>query len=338
MSLADDCRALLRALPAVVNEPAANYPREEAARLWTALRSFPPDVDDAARAAGVDLWPAIERLSAVVTHPRSWRGHEATIAADLQAIIAACDGAPVAVAASATPEPVAMPDDRPLPVTGDRATNPAAIERATPGRHREAGFMYGQAGAWLESLDPALAERLHAIGEALRALHRHHEGGPLAELSKPSADEVYRVVVGGKRGAVRAVQARFFSDGARLLESHAQSLPPALVAWLVPRLRATATALDNMADARPANAVLRALGAARDGQRGRPAADDLQDERDALLVWEVADQIKRHPGVPLRPDKNGEVGVFERVARLWRKQISAAVVEDAWRRRHLFLN
>jgi hypothetical protein len=330
VSIADDCRTLLEALPGILRDPAAHHPREAAARLWTDLRKFPPEVDQAALAAGVDIWPAVERLANAVTDPRSWATRPEAIAADLRAIIAACDGAPIPVQGTEAPEATAAPH-RPLLVTAGPAANPAALARAIPGQHLGAGIVYGQAGAWLESLDPALAERLQAIGSTLRALQRDRASGQLVQRSKPSAGEVYRAAVGGKKGVVRAEQARFFNNGAQLIEAGAESLPAGLVAWLVPRLRAVAEAIGNMADAKPAGAVLRALGAAREGQQGRHAGDDLQDERDALLVWEVVDRMKRHPELK-------QWQIFPLVASEGPFAVSESVVRAAWKRRRLFLN
>lgn len=194
-----------------------------------------------------------------------------------------------------------------------KVENPELIARATPGNRSGVGLAYLKAAAWLG--DDWLSSRLQAIGAVLR------DRG----IKKP-ADAVWKAARIHK--VSRPDTARLYR-GASLAIMERDELPAELGAWLAPRLAAMA---DAMEDAKPANAVYRACGAGRAGIPGNLAADPDQNARDAALVSEVEYQQRLHPELL-------QALLFERVARLWsqgRTQLSASIVEDAWKRRRAF--
>lgn len=203
-----------------------------------------------------------------------------------------------------------------------KVENPALLARAVPGKRSDIGMAYLKAAAWL---GPGwLSERLHDIGAVLRDTRN---------FKKP-ADAVWACVRihDGQRKLNRPETARRYREVAHLI-GEGESLPAELAAWLAPRLAAMADAIGNMDDTKPANAVYRACGAGRAGSVGNLAGDADQDARDAALVWEVEYQRRMHPELK-------HAGLFDHVAGLWshgRTQLSAPVVEAAWKRRRIFL-
>jgi len=108
--------------------------------------------------------------------------------------------------------------------------------------------------------------------------------------------------------------------------------PPAdLCEWLAERLEALGRVLCNNRESKPVEAAFKAIGAG-DSKRGNKGKAD-QEDRASFLAWDVYYQ-KRNPG---RRMTNPEI--FEVVAKrcsLGSRQLSASVVEAAWKRRKEF--
>jgi hypothetical protein len=92
-AITKDCRAVLERLPAIVDDLAC-YPRDLALRLRERLVYFPPSVDLQLFTSGADLWPALERLRAMLHRPRSWSTYHESLAADLLTVADACERSP----------------------------------------------------------------------------------------------------------------------------------------------------------------------------------------------------------------------------------------------------
>lgn len=203
-----------------------------------------------------------------------------------------------------------------------KAENPAVLARAIPGKRADVGMAYLKAAAWLGN--GWLSERLHDIGAVIRDTRNFKQpAGAVWAAARIHQDD---------RKLDRPATAQRYREAARLI-AEGELLPSELAEWLTPRLAAMADAIGNMHDAKPANAVYRACGAARSDNRGNLPSDSDQDARDAALVWEVEYQRRLHP--ELR-----QAELFERVAALWscgRTQLSASIVEDAWKRRRVFM-
>lgn len=138
-------------------------------------------------------------------------------------------------------------------------------------------------------------------------------------------DLIARAVPGDRLGVARA-----YGNAASWLRAD-RAPPRELCAWLAERLAAVAAVLSDDREKKPADAVLRALGASS-SKRGRREADNT--DRDRFLAWDVFYALKMS-----KQKGQAMADMFALVAErcsYGKHQVSPAVVEAAWKRRREF--